>query len=474
MNADTTSQLRLLVVIANHGSANQKYLSRVIGEYRAMPYLTHIVVLSNIPKDLGPDVEVIVGLPARDPWSLPFGHKQIMADRIHDYDLFVYSEDDILMTQENVEAFLRMSAVLPDDEIAGFFRFEKDGEGKVFYPDVHGTYHWESRSLRSRGGSTFAFFTNEHAGCYMLTRGQLRRAVESGGFLVGPHSGKYDLLVSAATDPYTECGVTKLICISHLDSFLVHHLSNKYAGRMGLDAANFERQIGALLRIAGEGSAPAPLHETHSELKAPHFGENYYESTRTDLVGLVPATATTVLSVGCGWGATEESLIRAGKKVVAVPLEPIISICAEARGVATLNGDLDTVLSKLSGEKFDCLVISGLLHTVQDPGGMLAKLAPLLSGNAVVITTVPNLLRVPVLLKKLRRVKSYRFLGDYAKSGLHFTSRGILRRWFRRGGLRVDRFVDILPKRAESVCRVTRGLAVPFVSSEIVAIAVRA
>ena len=162
-------------------------------------------------------------------------HKKVFADRADQYDLFIYSEDDILVTEDNLRAFLDACSVLEDNEIAGFFRVEKGSGGNVNYPDVHANFHWVPNSVRSRGKYTFAAFTNEHAACYVLTQNQLRKALNSGGFLVGPHEWKYDLLCTAATDPYTQCGFQKLIPISHFDDFTVEHLSNKYVGKVGIN-----------------------------------------------------------------------------------------------------------------------------------------------------------------------------------------------------------------------------------------------
>jgi 2-polyprenyl-3-methyl-5-hydroxy-6-metoxy-1,4-benzoquinol methylase len=363
--------------------------------------------------------------------------------------------------------------VLADDEVAGFFRFERAEDGTVTYPDVHWNYHWDIRSACSKGGYSFAFFTNEHAACYILSRAQLHRAINSGGFLVSPHQGRYGLPESAATDPYTRCGFTKLVCISHLDDFLIHHLPNKYVGKQGLDAVRFACQIQALLKIAAGGNAPASLLDGHSEFKASQFGKNYYEPIRKDLIRLIPARARAVLSIGCGWGATEEWLVQNGRRVVAVPLDAIISACAQTGDVEIVQGDLNMARSRLSGENFDCLLISNVLHLVPNPGDLLAALAPLLSSEAIVITAIPNLLRAPVLWRKWRGVESHRFLGDYARSGVHLTSHGIVRAWLRRGGLRVDRFVDVLPEGAKTVCRATLGLITPLVSAEIVAVAAK-
>src|SRR5258708_15181710 len=196
--------MKILVTIANYGIANDSYLSRVLSEYRSMPYQTDIVVTSNIHKDLGKDVEVVTGLPDKHPYSLPFAHKGIFAARKDAYDLFVYTEDDILITQRNIEAFLRTTGVLPTQELAGFFRWEQYPDGSRFYPDVHAFYRWIPDSIKVVGDYTFARFTNDHSGCYVLTRDQLARAIASGGFLVPVHEHQHGLRETAATDAYTQ------------------------------------------------------------------------------------------------------------------------------------------------------------------------------------------------------------------------------------------------------------------------------
>src|SRR5271154_2180398 len=112
--------MKILVTIANYGTKNDQYLARLLAEYKSMDHDVQVVVTRNEPKDLGPDVEVMVGLPTRDPWSLPFAHQPVLAARVDDYDLFIYSEDDILITARNIEAFLSATEVLPPDKIAGF------------------------------------------------------------------------------------------------------------------------------------------------------------------------------------------------------------------------------------------------------------------------------------------------------------------------------------------------------------------
>src|SRR5262245_44064893 len=85
---------RVLVALASYGTSNDRHLERLVREYRSMPFEIDIVVISNIDKKPDPDVECRVGLPNKNPWSLPFAHKKLFADRADQYDLFIYSEDD--------------------------------------------------------------------------------------------------------------------------------------------------------------------------------------------------------------------------------------------------------------------------------------------------------------------------------------------------------------------------------------------
>jgi len=471
LNSQRNGAMKVLVVIASYGNANDRYLFRILDEYRCMPYSCDIVVLSNLEKDLGADVTVMVGLPNRNPWSLPFAHKRLFAERVNDYDLFIYSEDDMLIRENNVEAFLRATAILPEEKIAGFLRFEEISTGGKSYPDVHLGYHWDVQSVKTHGEYMHAFFTNEHAASYLLTRSQLQRAITSGGFLVEPHEGKYDLLCSAATDPYTQCRFEKVICVSHMSDFEIHHLPNKYVGRLGLGEDQFRAQVEEIIRIARSRSQNAPLFTTQTQSLLSPFAKNYYEPVRSDLINLIASNEQTVLSIGCGWGATEEQLVRAGKQVTAIALDRVISACARERGVKTLSGDFPTVLSELSGQRFDCVLLSNVLHLIAEPTHLLQALEPHMSSTTRVIAAVPNLSRVPVRWRSFFGNPVQRTLGDFRRSGIHVTSHQKVRQWLQHAGLRVDRFVDIVPKRMAKMCQVGGGILAPLFSSEIIAIA---
>lgn len=465
---------KILVVIASYGTNNDQYLDRLIHEYRSMPYAVDIVVCSNVFKDLGPGIEIIVGLPETDPRSLPFAPRAVLASRLNSYDLFIYSEDDTLITSRNIEAFCRTAPMLTEYEVPGFLRFEKDPSGGIHYPDVHHRYHWDPKSIKRANDHIFAFFTNEHAACYVLTRSQLARVISSGGFLVAPHQGKYDMLETAATDPYTQCGLRKMICISHVDEFIVHHLPNKYIGRLGVDAREVHLQIATLTSVTHIQTIPPPLFDTAPDRMSlalsKDFAKNYYEPVRPEVVSLIENRARSVLSIGCGWGATEEYLRCKGIEVVAVPVDSVIAACVRTRGVRVAVGDLPTVRDQLRGETFECLLVSNVLHFIPNPPDFLSLLSEFLRPKSMIITVEPNLYEVRALRRWFREHGHLTDAKYFEKVGIHRTSQRMLKGWLRSSGFNIDKIINVVPDRARTISKITHGIMDFFLASEFIAL----
>jgi 2-polyprenyl-3-methyl-5-hydroxy-6-metoxy-1,4-benzoquinol methylase len=473
--------MRALVAIANHGTKNRQYLDRLLEEYRSMSYKCDIVVLSDVPKDdLGTDVEVRVGRPLAHPWSLGYAHRPLFAERRDDYDLFVYTEDDTLLSEQNLDAFLEASTVLEPNELAGFMRTEVGADGSLRYLDVLGPYRWLPETVRRRGDDTYASFSGHHSACYVLTRDQLRRAVDSGGYLVEPHAGRYDLLIAAATDPYTQCGFTKLLCISRLPDFLLPHLSNRYASEMEtppqwIPASDMDALVGALLRHRPDAWS-GPLVEPESKLPRLKWSKDLYVRSDPELVAAVPRNARELLVVGSGWGIPEDALVEHGAHVVALPIDPIIGARAEQRGVELLCADMNEAPTILSGRRFDCIVFSEILHLVQNPVSVVKLFEPLLDASGSVVVSVPNLgdlnTRRRSLMGRLRRAHepvampadfSYRLVHRFDRAGAHRTSTRRVRRWLRDAGFAVDAVYRSVPTRRQRYRRL------PWLTDELLA-----
>lgn len=454
--------MKILVAIANHGTKNKKFLDRLIAEYRGMKaHTVDIVVLSNVPKDCGSGIEVLVGAPLKNPWSLPFAHKRVFAERVERYDLFIYSEDDTPITERNIAAFLRATRILPKDHIAGFIRFEIAEDGSRTYTTMHGHYHWDANSVLRLADHTFAYYTNEHSACYLLTQEQMRRAIASGGFLRPAREGRYDMLVTAATDPYTQCGLRKMICISHFDDFCLHHLPDVYWHRMGLPATVVEREVKALQSSASDGRANGPLFRADPLLSDASWDKNYYEPVCEDVARAVPPEVKTLLSVGCGCGATEERLKQRGIEVTGIPLDRIVGITAAAKGIKVLSPAMDPALAEINDQRFDCILLNHALCHFPDPEAVVRQLRRLLHERSCLIATWRNggklwQLRTPEL-----RAASAWFASQadiYDRVRFHFAGFGRMKKWLAGGGLQVERVDANVPQRLRWLCRLLFGL----------------
>ena len=428
--------MRVLVTIANHGTKNRAFLDTVLAAYRDMPFDVRLVVLSDQPKDLGPDVEVRVGAPTDDPRSLPFAHQRVMADAIDDHDLFVYSEDDTLVTEANLRAFLAATERLPVDLVPGFLRFEERPTGERSYCSFHTSFRWDPSSVRTINGIDVARFTNAHSAMYVLTRDQLRRAIDSGNYLVPPHAGVYSQMVSAATDVYTSCGLRRVICLSAIDDFMIHHLPNIYLDRLGIDPHDFELQRQALADVRDgrlgrsallDGSSDLPVRGLQRQV----WGRRPFAALRDAVAGVTGP----VLSIGATTGDLERDLFPFAHEVVAVPVDEVLGTLCRDRGLRTARPDLDTALHELQDERFELVLLADILKHVANPPALLGLLRHLLRPDGRIVATVPNLRRERLAnaLRRPGRAEIPR-VGAFGTLGVHHTDGSVLRSWMRTAG----------------------------------------
>jgi 2-polyprenyl-3-methyl-5-hydroxy-6-metoxy-1,4-benzoquinol methylase len=463
--------VRLLVAIANHGTKNHKYVTHLIETYRHFSIDVDIVVLSDTPKDFGPDVEVRLGAPTSNPWSLPFAHRKLFVDRQDAYDLFIYSEDDTEITKAHVDAFVEATGHLPKDCIAGFIRYEEAPDGIRYYSTVHGPYYWDPNSMLTVGSHVYARYTNEHSACYLLTRNQLKACIASGGFDVPPHEGRYDMLCSAATDPYTRCGFQKVICISDIKSFLLHHLPDVYLGRIGVCADEIDAQITRMRELTRSDTPHGPLIPPRTLLDTVEFDKAYFEPYRPEIMALVPsAPSLRILSVGCERGLTEAKLVKTGHDVTAIPLDPVIAISAEMRGIRTTAADLHAAVTSLESERFDCLLFNNVLSHVADPPEMIRRVLPLLAARGFVIVAYRNTRTLGSLYRRCFRPRDPRTViarpPPFGQSGFHPAHAACVRQWMRAVGLVPDGLAHHVPDTYASISRWLGGHADAWLSCD--------
>lgn len=380
--------MRILISIASYGENNDKFLDLSLQEFRKASYEKDIIVHSNLNKNLGNDIRCIVGLPNADPRSLVFAHRQLFIDNINNYDFFLYTEDDILITQQNIEAFLEINGMLLEHQVPGFIRYEVNQNNEKLLTDIHYNYHWLSKSVKLIKNKIFAELNNKHSGCYILTKSQLSIAIKSGNYSNFPRiSAGGGVLESASADPFIDCGLEKVICLSDIDRFLVHHLPNNYVHKWGLRMCELRPQIEAMNKIANKTLINNCLLKEQTKLLTRSFDKKYHTFCDQNVVKKIVSNPQRILSVGCGDGSTEEKLVQMGHDVTAIPLDSIISPIAKKKGIKIISLDFEQPLTTSFNHKFDYILFLETLHYVSEPEKYLKTFINLLEQDGKIIAT---------------------------------------------------------------------------------------
>jgi len=100
-----------------------------------------------------------------------------------------------------------------------------------------------------------------------------------------------------------------------------------------------------------------------------------------------------ILEVGCGLDPLFQYIDL--KSILSyVVVEPSVEFCNNAKKVASDFAKVKVVNSLIEdanlGEKFDFLIISSLLHEIENPSTILEKIKPLMSSGATAYVNVPN------------------------------------------------------------------------------------
>ena len=196
-------------------------------------------------------------------------HRDMFYERLNDYDLFIYTEDDHLLHPRHIFGFLRETEVLKDrlgedryiDYSIGFLRYEEErGGGQKADQKIIWEHFWDLSSLEGfrvrhvvevpgMNGSGKQYFNgggSHHQGMFMATPQQLLawkdrkpncRFNTTRFFEAGEHRVK-----SSSLHLFSEkgCNVTQLIPVQTFQDYLIHHMSDyqhkviyKYLPRSG-------------------------------------------------------------------------------------------------------------------------------------------------------------------------------------------------------------------------------------------------
>jgi hypothetical protein len=143
IDLDQSNDLKILICIAFHYVPNNiKYLKRVLNNiFDNYEYNCHVVIDTNTPvteeilSPIYPQIEFIVHENLEHSFHLTWMHREYIKNNINNYDLIIYTEDDILIPFNCIEDFLFKIDTMWPDYIPSYRRLEWD-KNKYLSADI--------------------------------------------------------------------------------------------------------------------------------------------------------------------------------------------------------------------------------------------------------------------------------------------------------------------------------------------------
>ena len=257
-------KFRVLAVIVNYGNKQLEYLKRIIQEYdNFRKYKVKVILIStehiNGLKYKNLEIKQEIFDASLGYW-LAHKHKKFIAENKDKFDIFVYSENDMLITEENIDVFAKHSKNLSKiNLVPAFLRYETNNGKDKCLIDLHPNHaanripfyfamkhiisllpektalalglHPIIRKNNIRvNGKKYFEVQNLHQGSYVLTKSQLKTVLGSGNYF-NEKKNYAGIREGAASNVYANCGITKVISQEDLENSLIHHLPEKYVGK---------------------------------------------------------------------------------------------------------------------------------------------------------------------------------------------------------------------------------------------------
>jgi 2-polyprenyl-3-methyl-5-hydroxy-6-metoxy-1,4-benzoquinol methylase len=200
----------------------------------------------------------------------------------------------------------------------------------------------------------------------------------------------------------------------------------------------------------------------------------YGDSERVELDQFIPATAQSVLDVGCwqgGFGAASKRK-RPGCVVWAIESNRECAAVAATRLDRVINGRFPEEMPV--DEHFDLVVFLDVLEHLVDPWSALRHASSLLRPGDVVVASIPNVLHVSVTFPLLARgLWEYQDEGLLDQTHLRFFTRRSMETLFRSSGYEVERIeaINLSDGKTGAILRLGGRWAEEFRAAQYVVVA---
>jgi hypothetical protein len=173
------------------------------------------------------DLEVIVSRQLAHPHHLTWQHRQYMKDNIHNYDAFMYVEDDMVVNYDQVCNHLDQFNRLWPNYVPAFVRYEiKDGTNTKYSTDLLDKIIINRSDLRIVDGVPFVEHPIYNA-CWLCPKEVLINEINKSSFISGSEREMAAFFVTLTLGKPCLIQLDK-DSYKFSDLILIHHSSNLY------------------------------------------------------------------------------------------------------------------------------------------------------------------------------------------------------------------------------------------------------
>ncbi len=196
-----------------------------------------------------------------------------------------------------------------------------------------------------------------------------------------------------------------------------------------------------------------------------HSYADYYSSTRSEMLRLLPPDTKTLLDVGGGVGNFARAFIaERGGQATLLEQNTRAAATARAQGLTVLAGDFESVPVS---ERYDCVALLEVLEHLADPLAALVKARQVLRPNGSLLLSVPNLGHWSVVWDLLEGKFDYQPVGILCNTHLRFFTRPTLEMLLLDAGFRVERWENLPSPPPEAFAAFLRTSATPGVAPDL-------
>ena len=211
-------------------------------------------------------------------------------------------------------------------------------------------------------------------------------------------------------------------------------------------------------RVGDEGESE--IHGFGLGMKTEHQQSNkgrkrpcgYYAELRPEMIQFVPEDATTILDVGCGEGYFGYQLKKLlGAEVWGVELNRTSAVSAQEKLDNVLIGDVVTVIDKIPGSYFDCVIFNDILEHLVDPVTILIEIRKKLARAGLVVSSIPNVRYFDHVRRfLLKKEWTYEDSGILDRTHLRFFTKKSVVEMFQTAGYEVLKICGINPTKSRN------------------------